>query len=163
MLAGLDPEGIESFNELLGANHMLRPFRIERVTLESPHHPLAATLGNRDLALLSPNPLLHGRCWVSGNTFSYVIDRQDFAPFTRPPGAAEDPYRYQPTLDDHDPFNVTGTVAGPWNGLVGDLACYFDSDALTTVPGAWSGTRVRDLASGLQQYLYNDPNHFCHK
>ncbi len=112
MLAGLDPLGVDLFNELMGADHLLRPFRIERVTLESPHHSLAATLGNRDLALLSPNPLLHGRYWVSGNTYSYVIDGQDFAPFTRPPGAPEDPYEYKPTLDDHDPFNfVNGMLS----------------------------------------------------
>ena len=105
VLCGVAPAGIDELNALVGASHMLRPFRIERVTLESPHHPLAATLGNRDVALYSPRPLLHGRYWVSGHTFSHVIDGRDFAPFTRPPGAPEDPYEYKPTGDDHDPFN----------------------------------------------------------
>ncbi|MFW6107437.1 MAG: glycosyl hydrolase 2 galactose-binding domain-containing protein [bacterium] len=105
MLNGLGPKGIEELNRLVGADHMLRPFRIERVTLESPHHPLAATLGNRDVALYSPKELMHGRYWVSGNTFSYVIDGQNFAPFTLPPGAKDDPFHYQPTFDDHDPYN----------------------------------------------------------
>jgi len=105
MLNGLGPKGIEEFNALVEADHLLRPFRIERVTLEKRSHPLAATLGNRDVALYSTRPLLHGRYWVSGNTFSYVIDGQDFAPFTLPPGAPDDPYAYKPTGDDHDPYN----------------------------------------------------------
>ena len=112
VLAGLAPDGIVRFNRFLGTNHAIRPFRVERVTLESPHYPLAATLGNRDVALLSPKPLMHGRYWVSGNTFSHVIDGQDFAPFTQPPGAAEDPFEYNPTFDDHDPFNfVNGMLS----------------------------------------------------
>ncbi|MHC4401644.1 MAG: glycosyl hydrolase 2 galactose-binding domain-containing protein [Planctomycetota bacterium] len=112
VLAGLKPPGVEAFNELLGTRHVLRPFRVERVTLENPHYPLAATLGNRDVALLSPDPLLHGRYWVSSNTYSYVIDGQNFAPFTQPPGGPEDPFEYQPTRDDHDPFNfVNGMLS----------------------------------------------------
>jgi len=112
MLSGLGPEGIHRFNALVGANHMIRPFRVERVTLENPHYPLAATLGNRDLALLSPTVIMHGRYWVSGNTYSYVIDGRNFAPFTRPPGGPEDPLEYRPTFDDHDPFNfVNGMLS----------------------------------------------------
>jgi hypothetical protein len=65
-------------NRLLGTDHMLRPFRIERVTLEGSQHVLAATLGNRDVALYSPHPLPHGRYWVGGNTFSHVIDNVQF-------------------------------------------------------------------------------------
>jgi len=112
MLCGLGPEGIDRFNQLVGADHMLRPFRVERVTLENPHHRLAATLGNRDVSLLSPTVIMHGRYWVSGNTYSYVIDGQNFAPFTRPPGGPADPYEYRPTFDDHDPFNfVNGMLS----------------------------------------------------
>jgi beta-galactosidase len=107
VLAGLAPEGLDAFNRLVGGNYQLRPFRIERVTLESPEFPLAATLGNRDLALLSEKPIMHGRYFVSGNTFGHCIDRRNFAPFTQPPGGPDDPFTYQPTFDDHDPFNFT--------------------------------------------------------
>jgi len=135
MLNGLGPKGSEEFNALVGANHMLRPFRIERVTLENRTHPLAATLGNRDVALYSPKPLLHGRYWVSGNTYSYVIDGQDFAPFTLPPGAPDDPYAYKPTGDDHDPYNFV-------NGM-------FNDDFWRYIRQIWVDTTNPDRPIGL--------------
>ena len=112
VLCGLDPTGLDSFNSLVGGNYQIRPFRMERVTLENPTFTLAATLGNRDLALFSPKQIMHGRYYVSPDTFSYCLDRQDFAPFTRPPGAPDDPMQYEPTFDDHDPFNfVNGMLS----------------------------------------------------
>jgi beta-galactosidase len=112
ILAGLGRDGLDAFNRLVGAEHMLRPFRVERVTLETSDYRLAATLGNRDVALLSPQEIMHGRYWVSGNTFTGVIDNRDFAPFTRPPGGPADPFEYRPTRDDHDPFNfVNGMLS----------------------------------------------------
>jgi beta-galactosidase len=113
MLCGLGPKGIDPFNRLAGTSHLLRPFRYERVTLPRTDHPLASTLGSRDVALYSPKPLMHGRYWVSSNTFSHVVDGIDFAPFTLPPGASDDPYEYKPTFDDHDPYNFV-------NGILND-------------------------------------------
>jgi glycosyl hydrolase family 2 len=112
VLCGLEPDGIRPFNDLVDGQFQIRPFRMERVTLENPSFPLAATLGNRDMALISPQQIMHGRYYVSQNTFSYCIDRQDFAPFTQPPGAPQDPMEYEPTFDDHDPFNfVNGMLS----------------------------------------------------
>ena len=112
VLCELEPEGLAFFNALVDGKFQIRPFRMERVTLENPSFPLAATLGNRDLALFSPQQIMHGRYYVSQNTFSYCIDRQDFAPFTQPPGAPNDPMAYKPTFDDHDPFNfVNGMLS----------------------------------------------------
>jgi beta-galactosidase len=106
MLCGLEPNGLANFNKLVGGDFLLRPFRVENVTLENPQHPLAATLGNRDVALRSPQVIMHGRYWMSGNTFSHTIDcNRDFAPFTLPPEAPDDPFVYKPTFDDHDPYN----------------------------------------------------------
>jgi len=110
MLTGLGPDGIEAFNRLVGADHLLRPFRLERVTLEEADYKLAATLGHRDVALYSPKRIQHTTYWVSPNTFSYVIDNRDFAPFTLPPGASDDPmaFDYPWDLDhpDHAPYNL---------------------------------------------------------
>jgi beta-galactosidase len=106
MLCGLEPDGLQAWNQLVVADFLLRPFRVESVTLQNPQHPLAATLGNRDLALRSPQVIMHGRYWMSGNTFSYTLDvNRDFAPFTLPPEAPDDPFVYEPTFDDHDPYN----------------------------------------------------------
>ncbi|GAH82884.1 unnamed protein product, partial [marine sediment metagenome] len=112
MLNGLDPQGIEEFNRLVGVQHMIRPFRLERVTLENPGFPLAATVGNRDVALFSPTRLQHSKIWISENTYGYVVDGPDAAPFTRPPGAAEDIFAYAPTRDDHDPYNFVNGMLG---------------------------------------------------
>ena len=38
------------FNRLVDSDHLLRPFRLERVTLEQADYQLAATLGHRDVA-----------------------------------------------------------------------------------------------------------------
>lgn len=94
MLLGVNPKTIDEFNAFMGTHHLLRPFRIERVVLQRPDYPLAATLGDTDVALLSAKvqQASSGRIWVSWNTFSYVIDGIDAAPFTIPPGASDDPY-----------------------------------------------------------------------
>jgi glycosyl hydrolase family 2 len=112
MLNGLDPEGLGPFNRMVGGDHMIRPFRLERVTLEQGDFPLMATLGNRDLSLISPKHLQHSKYWVSWETFSWVIDGANVAPFTQPPGAPEDLHApHKPTWNDKDPFNLI-------NGLI---------------------------------------------
>lgn len=113
MLCGLGREGIDEYNALLGTGHMIRPFRLERVTLENPQFPLAATLGNRDVALYSPERLQHSTIWISDNTFSAVVDGRDVAPFTIPPEADADAlWRYEPTRNDHDPYNFVNGMLG---------------------------------------------------
>ncbi|MGM0486014.1 MAG: glycosyl hydrolase 2 galactose-binding domain-containing protein [Planctomycetota bacterium] len=110
MLTGLGPKGGEAFNRLVGADHILRPFRAERVTLDQSTYKLAATLGHRDVALYSPNKIMHTTYWVSPHTFSHVIDNRDFAPFTIPPNASDDPMEFQhPWEHDHpdrEPYNL---------------------------------------------------------
>jgi len=59
---------------------------------------------------------------------------------------------YLPGMDDHFFTNVGGM--GP-PGLVDDLACYFGTNVGS------NGTEVHKMATGLQQYLYNDPLNPC--
>lgn len=113
MLNGVSPDSIDQFNRLQGTDFIMRPFRMERVTLEERESPLAATLGNRDVALLSHEVIQHGRRWVYDHTFSYVLDAaRNAAPFTLPPGAPDDPYEYEPTRDDKDPYNYVNGMLG---------------------------------------------------
>ncbi|TVR49855.1 MAG: hypothetical protein EA425_11280 [Puniceicoccaceae bacterium] len=117
ILHGLQPRGMAAFNRLLDTGFLLRPFRRERVTLHDRSSPVSAFLGNQDVALLSHRVIQHGRRWVYDHTFSYVIDAvENVAPFTLPPGAPDDPYAYQPTENDQDPFNfVNGLInADDW-------------------------------------------------
>jgi hypothetical protein len=114
MLCNVRPESMEAFNRLVDGDFLLRPFRMEGVTLNHNEHKLAATLSDADVALYSPERIMHSTYWASQNTFSGVIDATlDFGRFTLPPGAADDPFVYQPTRDDHDPYNFV-------NGLMAD-------------------------------------------
>ena len=105
MVAGLKPEAIEEYDRLVGADHVIRPARMERITLEGAEFPLAATLGNRDLVLYTPTILQHDKYWLNQDTYSYVVDGTDAAPFTQPPGAPDDIMVYTPTRNDKDPYN----------------------------------------------------------
>ena len=107
MLSGLDREGIVSFNALTGGEQSLRPFRIERVTLESPDYKLAATMGNREVSMYTTEAIAawRGQYWVSGDVYTAVVDGRDFAPYTQPPDGPEDIWEYTPTKDDKDPYN----------------------------------------------------------
>ncbi len=107
MLCGVDRRSIGEFNRFVRANHLLRPFRLERVTLERPDYYLAATLGNRDLAMYSTEWIARwkGLRWISGNVYTFVVDGRDIAPFCQMPGGPKDIFAYKPTRDDKDPYN----------------------------------------------------------
>lgn len=109
---GLVPDAMTCFNKLLDTRHILRPFRIERVTLERRDHPIVATLGNRELTLFSNKFIARwkGLKWISGNTFSYVIDGLDIAPFCQMPDGPKDPFSYKPTFNDRDPYNFVNNL-----------------------------------------------------
>ena len=53
MLCGLTPEGLADFNKLVGFQHAIRPFEMERVTLATPNDPLMAGLTTRDVVMES--------------------------------------------------------------------------------------------------------------
>ena len=116
MLCGLDKDGIEEYSDLVGAEHQIRPFRMERITLEEPNYKLAATLGNRDLAMYSPKHLQHSLDWISWNVYTAVVDaHKNVAPFTLPPGASEEKlWDYEQTWDDKDPFNFVNNLNDHW-------------------------------------------------
>ncbi|HEY0867302.1 MAG TPA: hypothetical protein VGE01_07985, partial [Fimbriimonas sp.] len=123
MLSGLKPDGLAEFNKLTGIDDPIRPFRVERVTLEHPEHPLASTLGNRDLSFYSPVEIMHGDYWLSEHVYSYVVGSDDAAPFFRMPGGPESPLEYKPTFSDDDPYNFV-------NGLL-------NSDSWRTIRQLW--------------------------
>ncbi len=111
LLCGLAPDGIEEYNRFLGRDHLIRPFRMERVTLEAPGFPLAATLGNRDLAMYSAEHLQHDKNWISWNVYTYAVDAHaDVSPFAQTPESPEDITIYEKTWDDHDPYNYVNDL-----------------------------------------------------
>ncbi|MGC8842743.1 MAG: glycosyl hydrolase 2 galactose-binding domain-containing protein [bacterium] len=108
MLWGLTPEGLEDFNKLLGTKHLIREFRLERVSLI--RDPLDEGLGNCDVLQYSDEEIMFGDKWLSQNVFTYCVDGEDIAPFCKLPNQPEGPYR--PTKDDHDPFNMVNGMTG---------------------------------------------------
>lgn len=80
---GLTPEGLDSYNRIVGFEHMIRPFKRERVIFPAVRDPLTSGLTTGDVALYSSQRIFS---WTEGNyvvsdAFSYVVDYDEVAPF----------------------------------------------------------------------------------
>lgn len=92
MVWGLTPAGLTLFNELVDVDHLLRPFRREKVQLAVPRPSLAAGISQSDVALSSGERIVRYQSieWAADDTFSYVVDLDDIAPFMDGPGIEPD-------------------------------------------------------------------------
>ncbi len=83
MLWGLTPEGLADFNKVVGVNHVLRPFRMERVTMPAVRDPLLSGLTGRDVVLESGKRIhpWSGDVYPADDVFTNVVDLDDVAPF----------------------------------------------------------------------------------
>jgi beta-galactosidase len=90
MLWGVTPEGLASFNTVVGQNHVIRPFRLERVTLPAMRDPILSGLTMRDVVLLSTRKIFpwSGDLYPSNDVFTHVVDLDDIAPFCSCPKQA---------------------------------------------------------------------------
>lgn len=90
MLFGLTPEGLADFNRLVGVEHLLRPFEMERVTLAAVRDPLTAGLTARDVVMESGQKIFAwaGDRFLADDVFTWVVDLDDIAPFCEIPGPA---------------------------------------------------------------------------
>ncbi|MBP7935501.1 MAG: hypothetical protein KA354_12720 [Phycisphaerae bacterium] len=89
---GLGPEGLDSYNRIVGFEHMIRPFKRERVVFPAVRDPLTSGLTTGDVALYSSQRIFS---WTEGNyvvsdAFSYVVDYDEVAPFGQSPFFAYD-------------------------------------------------------------------------
>jgi len=89
MACGLTPAGLADFNRLVGVNHLLRPFELERVTFPPVRDPLTAGLTVRDVTLESGEQIFPwaGDKYLVDDEFTYLVDLEDIAPFAEFPGA----------------------------------------------------------------------------
>ena len=83
LLNGLTPDGLASYNKVVGFEHMIRPFKRERVLFPAVRDPLTAGLTTGDVALYSSQRIFP---WTEGNyvvsdEFSYIVDYDEVAPF----------------------------------------------------------------------------------
>ena len=83
----LTPEGLASYNRIVGVNHQIRPFRREKTALALPRHPLANGISLGDITMLSGERMFsfNDDMYVANDMFSYVVDTQDVAPFAQMP------------------------------------------------------------------------------
>jgi glycosyl hydrolase family 2 len=84
---GLTPDGLEDYNRIVGFEHMIRPFRRERVTFPAVKHPLTSGLTLGDIVMLSGERIFNYTSdeYVANDIFSYVVDYDDVAPFAQFP------------------------------------------------------------------------------
>jgi hypothetical protein len=85
ILHGLTPDGMSDYNRLVGFDHMIRPFRRERVTFPRAKNPLTAGLSLGDIVLLSGERIFPWTSdeYVASDIYSYVVDLDDVAPFAK--------------------------------------------------------------------------------
>ncbi len=81
----LTPDGLASYNKLVGVEHLIRPFRREKVMFSVPKSPFMSGLSLSDVALYSNEQIFS---WASGNfiandIFSYVLDYDEVASFAK--------------------------------------------------------------------------------
>jgi len=84
---GLTPEGLAEYNKIVGVEHMIRPFRRERVTLPVLKSRLMSGLTLNDVVMYSSEQIFP---WAPGNyvasdIFSYVVDYDEVAAFCQFP------------------------------------------------------------------------------
>ena len=85
ILCGLTPEGLADFNRIVGVEHVIRPFKRERVTFPAVRNPLTAGLTVGDIVMLSGQRIFGWTAdeYVASDVFTYVVDLDDIAPFAK--------------------------------------------------------------------------------
>lgn len=84
VLHGLTPDGLADYNRLVGVDHMIRPFRRERVTLAQPRPAIAAGLTLNDVVMYTSEQVFSFAAghYLASDTYQYVVDATaDVAPF----------------------------------------------------------------------------------
>jgi len=85
---GLTPDGLADFNRLVGVEHLIRPFELERVNLPAVRDPILSGITVRDVTMESGEQMFPwaGDKYLVDDEFTYVVDLDDIAPFCAFPG-----------------------------------------------------------------------------
>ena len=91
MLWGLTPDGLESFNNIVGFKHLIRPFQMEKVVFPSPRDPLSSGITLRDIVMDSGKEIFSFMSlkFPAEDEFSYIVDYDEVAPFLKLPSPEE--------------------------------------------------------------------------
>ncbi len=89
MLWGMSADGLANFNKLVGVEHVIRPFELERVSLPVKRDPLLAGITMHDMVMESNRAIYSWQslCYPATDAFTSVVDLDDVAPFCAVPGA----------------------------------------------------------------------------
>ena len=107
LLHGLTPEGLSSYSKLVGIDHLIRPFKREKLGLATQRKSaLAAGIAAGDVSQLSGVRIFPWTSdeYVADDIFTYVVDEEDMARFGHVPD-----YKYFGLGDannDHNPENI---------------------------------------------------------
>ncbi|MDX1931796.1 MAG: glycoside hydrolase family 2 TIM barrel-domain containing protein [Capsulimonadales bacterium] len=105
-LTDLTPEGLPEYNRVVGFDHMIRPFRRERVTFPAKRDPLTAGLSVADI-VLSSGERINGYTddvYLASDVFRYVLDYDEVAPFAQLPNPSY--WGHGDANNDHNPYNI---------------------------------------------------------
>lgn len=116
LLSGLTPDGLDDYSKIVGFDHMIRPFRRERVTFPAHRDPLTAGLTNGDI-VLSSGQRINGYTddvYMASDVFSHVVDFDEVAAFATLPSPSY--WGYNDAGNDHNPYNIVNgfTSADSW-------------------------------------------------
>jgi len=108
MLWGLDDKGLADFNRVVGVEHLIRPFEMERVTLPAQSDPLLSGLTMRDVVMESSQQITQwaGDRFASSDQFTSIVDVDDVAPFASIPDGPYWGYDDSKPGWDHWPRNM---------------------------------------------------------
>ncbi len=83
ILNNLTPDGLAGFNQVVGFNHVIRPFRREKVTWPVVKSPLTAGLSSGNIIIGTGQQIVPYRAGDYPDTdgYGYVVDLDDIAPF----------------------------------------------------------------------------------
>jgi len=90
MMVEVTPESLEPFNAIVGYQHLIRAFRMERVRFPSVRDPLTAGLTLRDVVMGSGQRIQrHTKDeWPADDALGYIVDIDDVADFAEFPSPA---------------------------------------------------------------------------
>ena len=116
---GVTPETLADFNKLVGVEHVLRPFRRERVALTATPDPLMSGFTQSDISMESSEQIAFSQeqYYPATDEFTYIVDYDDIAPFCHFPDWQ---YFYPDRKEmgpDNDPLNMVNgfvTADGWW-------------------------------------------------
>ncbi len=116
MAWGLAPDGLASFNKLVGVEHVLRPFEMETSICPPLRDPLLSGLSVRDVAMESTEQMYRWAAdkYMVDDEFTWIVDFDDIAPFCEFPGAKAGDHAAARKAQANWPRNVV-------NGFTHDL------------------------------------------